>query len=111
MRKIYIAGALNSDAVGYIKNMHVMLRHADMVRRSGFAVYVPCTDFMMGLVIGNYQYRDYFDNSQPFLLCCEAVYVCPGWKKSEGTKREIAAAQSNNIPVFYDIKDLCMNLL
>ena len=106
MKKVYIAGALNSDAVGYIKNMNTMLVHADVVRRAGFAVYVPCLDFVMGLLSGDYQYHDYFNNSQPFLLSCDAVYVCPHSENSKGTQSEIETAIKNNIPVVWNVDEL-----
>jgi hypothetical protein len=104
--KAYIAGKLNSDAVGYIKNMHNMIKVAREVRNLGVSVYVPCNDFMEGLVDGSFDYRDYFDNSQPWLLSADFVVVCPNWENSEGTKKEIALARSVGIPVFFSIEEL-----
>lgn len=103
MKKVYIAGKLNDNAVGYIKNCHKMIKTAKVVRNAGFSVYVPCIDFLEGLVDGNFEYEDYFDNSQPWLLSSDAVYLTPGWGDSEGTKREISLAVANNIPVFDNI--------
>ena len=108
MKKVYIAGALNSDAVGYVKNMHTMIRMANEVRRAGYAVYVPCLDVLMGLVDGNYNYMDYFDNSQPFMLSCDAVFVCPNSETSKGTQAEIKSAQEARIPVVYSVVDLIL---
>ena len=107
---VYIAGALNSDAVGYIKNMHRMIAFARQVRRYGFSVYVPCNDFLEGLVDGQFDYPDYFDNSQPILLRCDAVALTPGWESSKGTQREIALAKEKGIPVFETIEDLIKSL-
>lgn len=106
MRKIYIAGKLNDNAVGYIKNCHKMIKTAKQVREAGFSVYVPCIDFLEGLVDGSFEYGDYFDNSQPWLLSADAVFLTPGWGSSEGTKREISLANEYNIPVFNDINML-----
>ena len=103
---IYVAGALNSDAVGYIKNYHRMLLWAEKVRRAGFAVFVPALDFMMGVMFGDWEYTDYFDNSQPILNRCDAVFIVPGWENSSGTKKEIASAILQNIPVFYELEHL-----
>jgi hypothetical protein len=63
--RAYVAGKLNADAVGYIQNMHRMIRVARELRKLDIAVYVPCNDFLEGLVDGNFTYYDYFDNSQP----------------------------------------------
>ena len=106
MKKVYIAGALNSDAVGYVKNLHRMIIWADKVRKLGFSVYVPGIDFLVGLVLGDYEYSDYFDNSQPWLDSADAVFLVPGWDNSRGTQREIERALSNNIPVFEFFEDL-----
>jgi hypothetical protein len=100
--KVYIAGKLNADAIGYIQNMHRMITTAREIRRLGFSVYVPCNDILEGLVDGHFDYADYFDNSQPWLLCADAVFLTPEWETSEGTKKEKALAEANNIPVFED---------
>jgi hypothetical protein len=104
--KGYVAGKLNDDAVGYIKNMHNMIKTARELRKLGFAVYVPCNDILEGLVDGNFGYADYFDNSQPWLLSSNFVFLCEGWQASTGTKRETVLAQENNIPVFEQINQL-----
>jgi len=107
MIKVYIAGKLNDDAVGYIQNCHRMIRLANDAREAGFAVFVPCIDFLQGVVAGDWTYREYFDNSQPWLKSSDAVLVVKeGWKTSKGTKREIETAEIHNIPVFFDLKDL-----
>lgn len=106
MKKIYIAGKLNDPACDYIKNVHHMIKTAKMVRDAGYAVYVPGIDMLEGLVDGNMEYDDYFNNSQEFLLVCDGVFVCSNWESSKGTKREIVLATIHNIPVFYSIDDL-----
>jgi len=98
--KVYVAGKLNDDAVGYIKNCHRMIKTAKELRNAGFCVYVPCIDFLEGLVDGNFDYPDYFDNSQPWLLSSDAIFLTPGWETSKGTMMEIALAESNGIRVF-----------
>jgi len=106
MKKIYIAGRLNGTAVEYLKNIHSMLLFAEAVRQCGYAVFVPCLDFLMGIIMGNYEYNDYFSNSQPFLEICDAIFVCPNWKTSEGTKKEIERAEQLGIPVYYSLEEL-----
>lgn len=104
--KIYIAGSLNSDAVGYIQNMHRMIKTAREVRKLGYAVYVPCNDFLEGLVHGDFGYEDYFDNSQPWLCASDAMFLTPGWETSKGTLREIRLAEECDVPVFDNINQL-----
>lgn len=106
MKRIYVAGALNSDACGYIKNLHRMIYWADKVRRLGFAVFIPGIDFLAGLQCGDWNYEDYFDNSQPWLDVADAVFVVPESENSTGTKREITRAIANGQLVFYDLKAL-----
>ena len=106
MNKVYIAGALNADAVGYLKNVHIMLVSAEEVRKEGFAIFVPALDYTMGMVHGDWDYRDYFDNSQPWLLASDAVFVCPNSDSSKGTQAEIKTAEEANIPVFYVLDEL-----
>lgn len=106
MIKVYVMGALNSDACGYIQNMHKMIKAADELRRMGFAVYVPAFDFLMGLVVGTLEYKDYFDFNTPWLLASDIGYVLTDWESSKGTWKEIDIAQKNNIPVRFTYETL-----
>lgn len=106
MKRVYIAGKLNDMACDYIKNAHRMIIWSEKVRKLGFAVYVPAIDFIQGMVFGNWDYTDYFDNSQAWLDASDAVFLTPGWETSMGTKREIERAKKQNIPVFDDLNEL-----
>ena len=106
INRIYIAGALNAMAVEYIKNLHKMFSLANMIREAGFSVYIPGLDLLMGIQFGNWEYEDYFQNSQPWLDASDSVYVVPGWEKSKGTNNEIKRAKEKGIPVFYNVSDL-----
>jgi len=98
--KIYVAGPLNAMAVDYLKNVSNMMTEAEHLRRLGFSIYVPAIDLLMGIKFGYTDYHDYFDNSQPWLLAADAVYLCTGWENSKGTKVEMETAMANGIPVF-----------
>jgi hypothetical protein len=106
MKKVYVAGKLNADAVNYIRNMHRMIKTADQIRRLGYSVYVPCLDILSGLVAGDLDYADYFENNLPWMLASDLVFVVPGWETSDGTKKEIETAIANNILVLFDIEEL-----
>ena len=103
MKKVYVAGKLNDDAVHYIMNCHKMIRTAKKVREAGYSVYIPCVDFLEGLVDGKFDYGDYFNNSQPWLLSSDAVFLTPGWETSSGTRKEMALADVHGIPIFDNI--------
>jgi hypothetical protein len=83
-----------------------MIKNAKKVRDIGGAVYVPCIDLLEGIVSGNMDYPDYFDNSQPFLAKCDAVFVGENWATSKGTIREIEFAISLDKPIFFDLEIL-----
>jgi hypothetical protein len=110
MKRVYVAGKLNADACGYIINVHRMIIWAEKVRKLGFAVFVPGLDFLQGLVFGDWEYPDYFDNSQPWLDASDAVFLVPGWETSTGTAREIERAKAQGIPVFSDLDVLAKTL-
>lgn len=110
MKRIYVAGKLNDDACGYIKNVHRMIIWAEKVRKLGFAVFVPGLDFLQGVVFGDWNYQDYFDNSQSWLDVADAIFLVPGWEVSSGTKREIERANQRNIPVYFDLDLLAKEL-
>ena len=57
---------------------------------------------MCGLVGGDYEYADYFENNQEALKRCDEIYVLKGWENSEGTKKEIALAKKLKIKVTYE---------
>lgn len=106
MRAVYIAGKLNADAVGYLKNVATMIRESIKVQRAGFAVLVPCLDLLMGIVAGDFEYPDYADNNMVWLERADAVYVLPDSEHSKGTQAEVRRAHEIGIPVYYKIEDL-----
>lgn len=104
--KIYIAGALNSDACGYIANLSRMTKFANKIMRLGNAVFSPGNDFIQGLVSGKLQYEDYYNNSQELLRSSDAMFVVPGSENSEGVAKERVVAEMLGIPVFDTIEEL-----
>ena len=98
---IYVAGKLNDDACGYIKNLHRMIEWGNMLLHCGFQRHIPGLDLLCGLLDGNFDYSDYFNSNQLILERCDAVFLVPEFETSEGTKREIETANRLNIPIFY----------
>jgi hypothetical protein len=106
IERVYVAGKLNADAVGYIHNCHKMMNTAELLREAGYAVYVPCLDNQMGWMFGWEKYECYFNFSQPWLKVSDAVYLVPGWETSQGTIKEIETAWEYHIPVFDTIYEM-----
>lgn len=104
--RIYIAGALNSDACGYIENLSRMTKFANKIMRLGNAVFSPGNDFIQGVVDGNLTYNHYFNNSQELLRSSDAMFIVPCSENSEGVARERVVAEMLGIPVFETIDEL-----
>ncbi len=102
----YIAGALTADTYAYVQNLHKMTMWGEKVRKLGYAIYVPGWDFLHGVVHGDLNLEDYFDNSQPFLKKSDIMFVCPGWENSKGTKKELVTAKECGIPIYFGQKGL-----
>jgi hypothetical protein len=104
--RVYVAGKLNDNAVNYIKNMHRMIKTANQIQALGHSVMIPCLDILAGLVAGNLEYQDYYNNNLSWLEVSDAIFVCEGWETSKGTKAEIAHAEKLGIPVYYSIEEM-----
>lgn len=108
-KKIYIAGKLNADAVGYLYNVHKMMNTAQLAKECGYSIFVPALDLLMGIMFGYTKYEDYFDNNSNWLRASDAVLLVEGWETSKGTKKEIEIALENNIPVFDYLPEMTLH--
>lgn len=104
--RVYICGKLRSHSLGYIKNLSRMIKEAEMVRKSGFAVFIPGLDILQAIYSGDCNFKELFGNSIEWLKVSDAVYVISNWRTSKGVKAEIKLAKKLGIPVFYNLKDL-----
>ena len=105
--KVYLAGKLNAEAVGYNNNRSKMMHCAINLHNLGYSVFVPCLVEQLALVdTKDWIYDDYFLNSQPWLEASDVIYLVPGWQGSKGTEEEIESAIKLNIPIFEDILTL-----
>lgn len=46
-------------------------------------------------------YETWLTGDEAMIERCDVLFVMPGWEVSSGTKREIAHAQKNDVPVLY----------
>jgi hypothetical protein len=104
--RIYIAGKLNAMACEYIRNMHQMISYGEQLRQRGFSVFIPCLDILLGTMFGDWEYEDYFQNSQPWLEVSDILFVCPGWETSKGTKGEMKTAHKLGIPICFTMAEV-----
>lgn len=107
IKRVYVAGKLTDQSSNYIHHMHNMIIYGLAIESYGFSAYVPCRDLLSGLVSSvQLKYEDYFDRNIVWLDVSDALFVCPNYKTSEGTKREILRAYRNHIPIFDSISQL-----
>ena len=106
IKRVYVAGKLNADAVNYLHNVHKMMERAEEVRQEGYSPYIPAIDLLMGIKFGYDDYHNYFDMGQVWLLASDAVILTPGYETSKGTQMEIKLAIENDIPVFEQINEM-----
>jgi hypothetical protein len=108
--KVYIAGALSSKEkvdrtpskviTDYISNVSDMCKAASKVRRLGHYPYVPGLDFVIGMVIGDWQEEEYRGMGMEFLKVCDCVLVI---SDSWGVQQEVKEAEKLGIPIYYSI--------
>lgn len=106
MDKIYIAGPLNSNAEGYIINLHNMFKTGNTVRKMGASPHIPGRDWMDGFFDGTLDYNSYFNDNLVWLKTCDAVMLCDGYQNSKGAMREKEIAESCGMPIFDNLIDL-----
>jgi len=99
--RVYVAGPLSDGAVGYIKNVNKMIREALKIHKVGASPFVPALDFLMGMYAGNWDYKDYFSMSEPWLRVSDSVYAYElSYSETKGVQNEIKIAKEMGIPVF-----------
>jgi|1_EtaG_2_1085319.scaffolds.fasta_scaffold00342_18 hypothetical protein len=96
--RIYVAGPLDADnACLYLSNVSYMLKISNLLRLKGHSPFIPCNDMLLGILVGNMVYSDYFNMSQPWLKASDAMFfIAP----SPGANRELATAHLAGIPIF-----------
>jgi nucleoside 2-deoxyribosyltransferase len=105
---IYVAGPYRG---GNSWDTEQNIRKAEAVGmecvKAGFAVHCPHTNFRFGE--GWLPDPVWLQADITVMRRCDAVMVCPGWEQSSGTKAEIAIAMQDELPVFYDLRDMAQH--
>ena len=114
IQTLYVAGAITPydsehPVLGFLSNLRRGQRMGKDLLLKGFAPFCPFLDFLYFLQLEdgeNITVKQIKDLSMVWLEKCDAVLVLPRYRKSEGTKAEIARAKELSIPVFYSVEDL-----
>jgi hypothetical protein len=99
-KRIFVSGALNSDSIGFLKNVRKMLIVGHQVRKNGFRAYVPCDDILISLVGGCFEHESHLNYDLDELEECHALLLVPGYENSKGVKGEREKAKELDIPEF-----------
>lgn len=100
---IYVAGPLTATTDRYIQNVSKMLNVAVNLRRLGHCPYVPCMDILLGLIAGDWEYKDYFDMNFAFIGKCDALFFM---ESSPGADRELEYAKKLGLKIFYKLSEV-----
>jgi hypothetical protein len=113
MKRIYVAGAYSSNnVVSVLHNIRKGIEASYKVLTMGYAPFCPWLDYQYVLFDSgeHLKLEDFYDYSIAWLDVSDAMLVLPGFENSNGTLKEIVYAEMNNIPIFYDIDDICLNV-
>lgn len=114
IKRVYIAGAITPyptehPVLGFLGNIRRGVRASLDVLLAGYVPFSPFLDFQYWFYLRdseNITEKMIKDLSMSWLEVSDAVLVLPKWRKSDGTKAEIARAKELNIPVFYNLEDM-----
>lgn len=114
IKRVYCAGPLSPTgdksanlAINYEYNRHVMIELAVAVLKAGYSPFCPALDapyFLVGGMDNRITEAQIKRSSMDFLEVCDCVVLCPGWRKSPGTLKEIERADELGIPVFSSLR-------
>lgn len=105
---VYVSGPLTAEGK-YFQNIGNALDAATELLQAGLAPYVPHLNYFWEAQAGsavNWEnnYRVWIDMDFAWIDKCDALLRLPG--ASGGGDREVAYAQRNGIPVFYNVQDV-----
>jgi hypothetical protein len=112
MKVVYVAGpitAYNSKGQWDCWTSENYVRQAEEVALrlwlAGIAAICPHTMGRFWNGVEGASHEMWLAGDKEIIRRCDAIVVCPGWKKSVGTNEEIAYALSHGIPVFYSAQN------
>jgi hypothetical protein len=114
MKRVYVAGAYNANnVISVLDNMRKGMRASLDILLLGYAPFCPWLDYHFQLMLRENEkltVDDYYKYSIAWLEVAETVYVIPGYQNSKGTAAEIKRAKELNIPIYFDLMELRLNI-
>lgn len=109
MKRIYVAGPYSADNVlDVLKNIGRGEKCCAEIFKLGMAPFCPWHD--KSYITDNYDedftVQQFYDFSIAWLKVSDALFLVPGWEKSQGTIKEIEIAENIGIPTFESFDDL-----
>lgn len=101
MIRVYVAGPYSGDTIQTLANIRRGISAAVELIQAGYAPYCPWLDFQYGLR-DDLSTEQYQTVSLAFVETCDCMLLLPGWRDSEGAKREVARMSEVGNPVFED---------
>ena len=98
---VYIAGPMSKGPL--LQHVRDAIDTATKLCAAGLYPFVPQLSILWQLM-SEREYEDWLRYDFAWIGKCDAVLRLPG--DSDGADREVAHAQSNNIPVFYSVEEL-----
>lgn len=108
MCTVYICGPYrNSTREGVQMNITSALQVAKLASLKGWAALCPhANSGHLDAIAPELDDQFWLDATMELMRRCDAVVLCPGWQRSEGSKGEIAEAESLGIPIYWSENDL-----
>lgn len=105
MRVIYIAGPYRAATPREVE-LNIRMAETAMHDVVQLGLYPMCPHTMTRYFDGTGTDQYWLDATLAIMERCDAVYMVPGWQRSEGSRAEYAAALAQGMPVYEKLTDL-----
>lgn len=107
--RVYIGGPISgANILESLRNLDFGQAMTAKVFQLGFSPFPVFSDFsFIQRVRPVPAINDVYNYSLEWLKVSDAMLVIDGWEKSTGCKQEMRVAQEHDIPIFFDVVELC----
>jgi len=108
MMRVYVAGKMGStDPLEFLRNLNTLQEWTARVRELGFAPFPVADDYADIMRTTGVSMQMVKEASLAWLRVADCMFVTPDWEHSMGTRQEIGEAVRCNIPIFYELEEMC----